>query len=135
LPKDTRATLERVRATLRKALPEAEETISYQIPALKLEGSAVIYFAGWKEHYSIYPATQKVRSSFERELANYELRKGTIRFPLSKPVPVKLIAAIAQVRAQETVELLADRPAKHGKVAKKTKPESKSAQVLKTKVR
>src|SRR6478609_4153003 len=127
LPKDTRATLQRVRATVRKAVPNAEEVISYQIPALKLEGSAVIYFAGWKEHYSLYPATRKVIASFERELAEYELRKGTIRFPLSEPVPTKLIAAIAKVRAQETVALLAERRARRAKVVKKTKTKRKTA--------
>jgi len=126
LPKDTRATLQRVRAAVRKAVPNAEEVISYQIPALKLEGSAVIYFVGWKEHYSLYPATQKVISSFARELADYELRKGTIRFPLSRPVPTKLIAAIAKLRAQETVALLAERRAKRSKVAKKAKSASKT---------
>jgi len=127
LPKDTRATLQRVRATVRKAVPNAEEVISYQIPALSLEGSAVIYFAGWKEHYSLYPATRKVVASFESELAEYELRKGTIRFPLSEPVPTKLIAAIAKVRAQETVALLAERRAKRSKAAKNPKPASKTA--------
>jgi len=119
LPKETRATLERVRSTIRKAVPDAEETISYQIPAFKLEGSAVIYFAGWKEHYSVYPATKKVVSTFKAELSGYELSKGTIRFPLSEPVPTKLIASIAKLRAQETLTLLAERKAKRSKVAKK----------------
>ncbi len=132
LPKDTRTTLERVRAAIRKAVPKAEEAISYQIPALKLEGSAVIYFAGWKEHYSLYPATKKVVSSFKRELASYELSRGTIRFPLSQPVPTKLIAAIAKVRAQETVALLAERQAKRGKVAHRAKAPGKTAKASKT---
>jgi uncharacterized protein YdhG (YjbR/CyaY superfamily) len=127
LPKETRAILERVRVTVRKAVPAAEEAISYQIPALKLEGSPVIYFAGWKAHYSVYPATKKVVASFKRELAGYELSKGTIRFPLSEPVPIKLIAAIAKVRAQETVALLRERQAKRSKVAKKTKAPRKTA--------
>jgi len=127
LPKATRTTLQRVRSAIRKAVPGGEEAISYQIPALKLEGSAVIYFAGWKEHYSLYPATKLVVSTFERELAGYELRKGTIRFPLSQPVPTKLIAAIAKVRAQETVALLAERRARRAKVVKKTKTKRKTA--------
>ena len=118
LPKETQATLQRVRLAIRKAVPKGEEAISYQIPALKLEGSAVVYFAGWKEHYSLYPATDKVRSLLARELAGHELRKGTIRFPLSEPVPTKLIAAIAKIRAQETVALLAERRAKRSKVIK-----------------
>jgi uncharacterized protein YdhG (YjbR/CyaY superfamily) len=126
LPKDTRTILARVRAAVRKALPKAEEVISYQIPALKVEGSAVIYFAGWKTHYSLYPATKKVVSTFKAELAGYELRKGTIRFPLTEPVPTKLIAAIVKVRAQETAALLAARRAKRSKVVKKTKTPSKA---------
>ena len=127
LPKETRATLERVRAAVRKAVPKAEEGISYQIPALKLEGSPVIYFAGWKEHYSVYPATKKVVASFKQELASYQLSKGTVRFPLAEPVPTKLIAGIAKVRARETVELLAERKAKRSKVAKKAKSLEKKA--------
>jgi len=135
LPEDTRATLERVRAAIRQALPQAEEGISYQIPAFKLEGSAVIYFAGWKEHYSLYPATHEVVSSFARELAGYELRKGTIRFPLSKPVPTRLIAGIAKLRAQETVALLSERRAKRSKVKTKTKATAKIKTTAKNKTK
>ncbi|MCI0738224.1 MAG: hypothetical protein L0Y72_04215, partial [Gemmataceae bacterium] len=69
-----------------------------------LHGGAVIYFAGWKQHYSLYPATSYVVSALKDELAPYERSKGTIRFPLTKPVPVKLIARIAKLRAMEFVE-------------------------------
>ncbi len=103
-PQDVRAVLQRVRSTLRKALPGAEEVISYQIPAYKLHGGAVIYFAGWKQHYSLYPATAPLVAAFHDELAPYQLSKGTIRFPLSEPVPVRLIARLAKFRAQETAE-------------------------------
>jgi uncharacterized protein YdhG (YjbR/CyaY superfamily) len=117
LPSATRTKLQRVRSTIRKTIPQGEETISYQIPAVKLEGRVVIYFAGWKEHYSVYPATEKVRVSLARELTGYEVSKGTIRFPLSEPVPVALIARIAAIRAQETVLLVAARRAKRGKLS------------------
>jgi uncharacterized protein YdhG (YjbR/CyaY superfamily) len=126
LPKEARKTLERVRAVLRKAVPAAEEVISYQIPTLKLEGAAVVYFAAWKAHYSLYPATKGVVSTLEAELVGYEVRKGTIAFPLSEPVPTKLITAIAKLRAQETAALLAERQAKRGRVAKKSKATSKA---------
>lgn len=126
LPKETRATLQRVRAILRKAVPKGEEVISYQIPAVKLAGRAVIYFAGWKEHYSLYPATEKVVASFERELADYELRKGTIRFPLAEAVPHKLIAGIAKVRAAETAALLKKVPLKRRKTTTKIQAKSKA---------
>lgn len=98
--------LESVRSTIRKALPAAEEVISYQIPAYKLHGGTVLYFAGWKKHYSLYPAGQDLVAAFKDELAPYEVNnKGTIRFPLSQPIPVTLIERIAQFRANEVAEI------------------------------
>jgi uncharacterized protein YdhG (YjbR/CyaY superfamily) len=103
-PKEVRGLLERVRATIAKAVPGAEEQISYGIPAFKLHGRPVLYFAGWKEHYSLYPSTAPLVEAFKKELAPYEVNnKGTIRFPLSEPVPVKLITALATFRAREVV--------------------------------
>jgi len=64
----------------------------------------VLYFAGWKQHYSIYPATGPLVAAFKAELAPYELSKGTIRFPLGEKVPAKLIERIAKFRAKEVVE-------------------------------
>ena len=94
-----------MRSAIRKAMPSAEERISYQIPAYKLNGRAVIYFAGWKAHYSLYPATRRLVAAFKDELAPYEVNdKGTMRFPLSEPVPAKLIEAIATFRAKEVAE-------------------------------
>jgi uncharacterized protein YdhG (YjbR/CyaY superfamily) len=103
LPTEVQVVLQRVRSVIRKALPAAAEVISYQIPAYKLQGTAVLYFAGWKQHYSLYPATDRVVSEFKTELAPYKVNKGTIRFPLSEAVPAKLIASIAKCRAQEAV--------------------------------
>jgi uncharacterized protein YdhG (YjbR/CyaY superfamily) len=100
-PESLRAILERVRIAVRKAVPGVEEVISYRIPTYKLGGRPVIYFAGWKEHFSLYPATGGVAEAFQEELAPYELSKGTIRFPLSRPVPIKLIERIAKFRAKE----------------------------------
>jgi uncharacterized protein YdhG (YjbR/CyaY superfamily) len=96
--------LKRVRATIRKALPQAEETISYQIPAYKLGGRAVLYFAGWKQHFSLYPATGGLLAALGKELAPYAVSKGTIRFPLSEPVPARLIERIARFRGRESAE-------------------------------
>jgi len=90
-----------VRGAIRKALPKAEEVISYQIPTYKLHGTAIIYFAGWKKHYSIYPASDRMLAEFRTELTPYQINKATIRFPLSAPVPVKLIERLARFRAQE----------------------------------
>jgi uncharacterized protein YdhG (YjbR/CyaY superfamily) len=104
-PDDVRGILKRVRTTIRKAVPKADEVISYNIPTYKLHGSAVIYFAGWKKHYSLYPATRRLVGVFKNDLAPYEVNdKGTIRFPLSEPVPLKLIEGIAKFRAKEVLE-------------------------------
>ena len=103
-PASARDTLQRVRGAIRKALPDADEVISYQIAAYKVGGAVAIYFAGWKEHYSLYPATGRLVEAFEDDLAGYEISKGTIRFPLDDRVPVKLIARIAKFRAEETLE-------------------------------
>jgi len=103
-PEATRGVLERVRRTIRKALPGAEEVISYQIPAYKLNGRTVIYFAGWRQHYSVYPSTDSLVARFKKDLARYEISKGTIRFPLSEAVPVKLIEVVARFRAKEVAQ-------------------------------
>jgi uncharacterized protein YdhG (YjbR/CyaY superfamily) len=103
-PKAAQTVLVQVRSILRKALPQADELISYQIPTYKLEGGAVVYFAGWKKHFSLYPASERLVQAFEKELARYEVQKGTIRFPLNEPVPAKLIERIAKFRAKETLE-------------------------------
>jgi uncharacterized protein YdhG (YjbR/CyaY superfamily) len=103
-PASVRAALSRVRDTIRKALPGAEETISYRMPAYKLFGRVVIYFGCWTKHYALYPGTGRFVATLNDELAPYEVSKGTIRFPLSKPVPVRLIARIAKLRAKELEE-------------------------------
>jgi uncharacterized protein YdhG (YjbR/CyaY superfamily) len=100
-PEAARDVLTRVQRAIRKAAPEAEETISYQIPAYKMPGGRVLYFAGWKRHYSLYPASARLVREFKDELAAYEVVKATIRFPLTGPVPVKLIERIAKFRATE----------------------------------
>ena len=100
-PEAVRSVLERVRRTIRKAVPDAEEVISYKIPAYKVRGVVILFFAGWKHHYSLYPANGQVVAQFADELAPYEISKGTIRFPLNEPVPVKLIERIAKFRAKE----------------------------------
>lgn len=87
-------------------MPGAEELIAYRIPAYKLHGRVVLYFGGWKEHYSLFTAgaTGRVVAAFKDELAPYPISKGTIRFPLSEPVPVELIARIARFRARQVAE-------------------------------
>jgi uncharacterized protein YdhG (YjbR/CyaY superfamily) len=103
-PETLQSLLKQMRSTIRQALPGAEEVISYKIPAYKLHGSPVLYFAGWKQHYSLYPATGRVVAAFKDDLTPYQVSKGTIRFPLSQPVPVKLIGRIAKFRVKEVAE-------------------------------
>jgi uncharacterized protein YdhG (YjbR/CyaY superfamily) len=100
-PEAAQGVLATVRSAIRKALPKAEEVISYKIPAYKLKGAAVLYFAGWKQHYSLYPAGHQLVAAFKGELTPYKISKGTIRFPLDEPVPFKLIERIAKLRATE----------------------------------
>ncbi|SRR5579885_2431781 len=99
-PAASRTILERVRDVIRKAVPQAEETISYGIPAYKLNGRVFLYFAGWKEHFAIYPVGSAL-DSLKAELAPYKRSKGTIQFPLVERVPVALIRRIAKLRAAE----------------------------------
>jgi uncharacterized protein YdhG (YjbR/CyaY superfamily) len=94
-----RPKLEQVRAAIRRAVPEAVEGIGYRMPGYKLHGKPMLYFAGFKEHYSLFAASGTFFTALEDELRGYELRKGTVQFPLTKPVPVKLIYRIAKLRA------------------------------------
>jgi uncharacterized protein YdhG (YjbR/CyaY superfamily) len=103
-PQASHAVLESVRGAIREALPRAEEVIAYNIPTYKLNGGAVIYFAGWKQHCSLYPAGARLLAAFKKDLLPYEINKSTIRLPLSEPVPVKLIGRIAKFRVKELAE-------------------------------
>ena len=93
--------LKRVRAIIRKAIPGAEELISYKIPAYKLNGRIILFFAGWKEHYSLYAAGADITAAIGNDPAPHKITKGTVRFPIIAPVPVKLIERIAKFRAQQ----------------------------------
>ncbi|HMV48401.1 MAG TPA: DUF1801 domain-containing protein [Blastocatellia bacterium] len=109
-PTDVQAMLEKIRATVRKAAPKAEETISYMMPAFKLHG-ALVYFAAYKNHIGFYPGPGGI-DAFKEELSAYELSKGTIRFPLDKPVPLTLIGKIVKFRVQQNLEKAAAKAAR-----------------------
>jgi uncharacterized protein YdhG (YjbR/CyaY superfamily) len=99
-PPAARKVLARVRATIRKALPDAEESITYQMPTYKLDGTAVIFFAGWKSFFSIYPVDAALAKKLGSALDGYEVnQKGTLRVPYAGDVPVALITRIARLRA------------------------------------
>ena len=103
-PAAVQGLFERMRGAIRKAVPYAEEVISYQILGYKLQGAAVLSFAAWKRHYSLYPATGRVLAEFGDELAMYQVEKATIRLSFSQPVPVESIARIARFRATEVAD-------------------------------
>lgn len=103
-PEAVQRALKKVRSVARKALPGAEEVISYNIPAYKLHGERVLFFAGFKRHYSIYPATRRLIEAFKNEPGAHEFKSSTIRFPLSEPVPVKFIERVAKFRGKEAAD-------------------------------
>jgi uncharacterized protein YdhG (YjbR/CyaY superfamily) len=102
-PNDVQEMLEKIRMTIRKAVPEVEETISYQIPTFTLNGKYLVYFAAYKKHIGLYPAPRG-NEKFKKELSGYEGGKGTVRFPLDKPIPFGLIERIVKFRVKETLE-------------------------------
>ena len=89
-PQDVQVVLNKIRKIIQEAAPEAIETISYQIPTFKLNGKYLVYFAGYKNPISIYPIPTGTES-FRQELSPYIKGKGTIQFPLDKPVPYDLV--------------------------------------------
>ena len=95
-PPETQLVLEQIRATIRKAAPKAEETISYAIPCFKLNGTYLIYFAGYKKHVSIYPLP-KGDAALIRAIAPYKAGKGTLQFPLGGKLPLALITKVTAV--------------------------------------
>ncbi len=98
-PEAMRPKLEQLRAAIKKAVPEAVEGIGYRMPGYKLHGKPMLYFAAFKKHYSLFAASGTFFAALEDELRGYELRKGTVHFPLNQPVPVRLIERIAKLRA------------------------------------
>jgi uncharacterized protein YdhG (YjbR/CyaY superfamily) len=102
-PTDVQERLQKIRMTIRKAAPEAEEKISYQIPTFTLKGKYLIYFAAFQKHIGLYPAPRGIEK-FKKELSLYEGGKGTVRFPLDKPIPFGLIQRIVKFRVNENLE-------------------------------
>ena len=98
-PEETRKKLEQLRMTIRKAAPDAEEMISYQMPAYKCQGM-LVYFAGYKNHIGFYPTASGI-AAFKEELSVYKSAKGAVQFPIDKPLPLKLIAEIVAFRVKE----------------------------------
>jgi uncharacterized protein YdhG (YjbR/CyaY superfamily) len=101
LPDDARGTLEKVRAAIRSAAPAAEEKIGYGMPGFYLDGHPLTYYAAFKAHCSLFPGSAAVVKTFAKELAGYQVAKGTIRFPIGKPLPATLVRKIVKERIRE----------------------------------
>jgi len=98
-PKEIKARLEAMRATIRKAAPDAEEAISYAMPTFKLNGN-LVHFAGYKNHIGFYPAPQGIEA-FKKELSKYPGAKGSVQFPHDEPLPLALINKIVKFRVKQ----------------------------------
>jgi uncharacterized protein YdhG (YjbR/CyaY superfamily) len=98
-PKKTQKILVKMRKTIIKLVPKAEQTISYAIPTFKLNGKSLVHFAGYKNHIGFY-ATTSGHEEFKNELANYKQGKGSVQFPLAKPIPYDLIERIVKFRME-----------------------------------
>jgi uncharacterized protein YdhG (YjbR/CyaY superfamily) len=102
LPPDRRAVMEDLRRTIRAAAPDAEELISYNMPAFKSNGRFLVSYDAYKAHYSLFPGSQLVIETLGDEVLPYVAGRGTLRFPASRPIPLETVAKVVQVRLQET---------------------------------
>ena len=102
-PKNVQVILGKLRQTISKAVPEAVEAISYQMPTFKLNGKSLVYFAGYKNHIGFYPIPSGVEA-FKQELSPYKKGKGSVQFPIDKPLPFDLVRRMVQFRVKEKRE-------------------------------
>ena len=101
LPPDGRRRLKQLREAIRAAAPEATEVISYSMPAFRLNGRILVWYAAWKNHSSLYPITGAAKRAFGPELEGYETSKGTVRFQLTRPLPSGLVKRLVKARVRE----------------------------------
>jgi uncharacterized protein YdhG (YjbR/CyaY superfamily) len=100
---DVQAILEEMRETIKKAVPEAKEAISYQMPAFKVNGKNLAYFAAFKHHIGFYPIPASI-DAFKHELSPYKQGKGSVQFPIDRPIPFDLVARIVIYRAKQLMK-------------------------------
>ena len=100
-PEDVRSVLGKMRRAISKAAPGAVEAISYQMPTFKLNGKNLVHFAAWKDHIGFYPLPSGT-AAFQKELAPYKKSKGSVQFPLDRPIPYDLVAKIVEFRVRES---------------------------------
>ncbi len=102
-PSEIQTILQKIRATIQKSAPGAEEAMAYGIPTFKLNGRNLVHFSAFKEHIGFYPTPSGIEA-FKKELSAYEWAKGSVKFPLSKPIPYALITKIVKFRVKEELE-------------------------------
>ena len=102
VPANAKSILEKLRKTIKQAAPQAEELISYNMPAFKLNGM-LVYYAAYKDHIGFYPTPSGIEA-FKKELSDYEGAKGSVKFPIVRPVPFDLISKIVKFRVGENLE-------------------------------
>lgn len=100
-PPGARAVLKQIRDVIRTVAPDAVDSFSYRIPGVKLDGKALLWYAGFTHHTSLYPIGETIRNRFRAELEGYETSKGTVRFPLDQPLPVSLVRRLVKARMDE----------------------------------
>ena len=98
---DHRKALQKLRQTIQTAVPNAEECISYGIPAFRLNGRSLVFFGAWRSHCAFYPGSAAMLKNFRHELKNFQTSKGTIRFSPDKPLPVALVKKLVKTRIAE----------------------------------
>ncbi len=101
LPAESKREMKTIREAIKAAAPRAVEHFSYGIPGFRLDGRPLAWYAAWKNHTSMYPLTAAMKKAAAKELKEYKVAKGTIQFPLDKPVPVALIRKMVKARAAE----------------------------------
>jgi uncharacterized protein YdhG (YjbR/CyaY superfamily) len=100
-PPDVQEKLQSIRTVIRRVVPDAEEAIRYGIPTFRLDGSNLVHFAAFKDHLSFFPTSSGV-AKFQEELSSFTISRGTIQFPLNRPVPYDLVDRITRFRVEET---------------------------------
>ncbi len=100
-PKDVQSVLEKIRQSIRKVVPEAQETISYRMPTFKLMGRVLVYFAAFRKHIGLFPPAPR---EFNKEVSKYEGPKGNLKFPTDEPIPYDLITRIVLFRKKAILD-------------------------------